>query len=208
MASEAPENWTELKTRIADILNRDDLTTQIPQFIAEFEFHAQREIFVPDRETAADLTLDAETEALPTGLQKIISLHLSTDPKTFLEQLSLPELRTRYSAASTGKPENYALRGNNLVLGPSPDTTYTGKLVYIAGISPLNSTTTSNWLLADHVDAYIQGTLVEAYQFTRDAEGLAIAKARRDEIIASINRSGVRRSWGASPVRIRAPQVV
>jgi hypothetical protein len=208
MASEAPETWTELKAYIADQLNRTDMTTQIPQWIAKFERHAVREIFTPDRETAADITVDAEEEDLPAGLQRVVSVHLTTDPLTFLEQMTLPELRTRYAANTTGKPENYALRGNKLVFGPSPDTTYTAKLVYVATITPLDGTTASNWLLADHVDAYIEGTLFEAHKFLKDMESAAMAKASRDEIIAEINRSGRRRSYGGAPLRIRAPQVV
>lgn len=205
MASEGPESWTELKTYIADQMARSDATSLIPQWIAKFEFQANREIFVPDRETSADLTIDAAEEALPAGLQRVISLYLTTDPKTYLEQLSLAELRTRYSDNSTGCPQNYALRGNSLILGPSPDATYTGKLAYVAAISPLNSVTTSNWLLADHPDAYIAGTLYEGYLHFKDERRAMVHLAARDAIIESINRSGIRRAHGGAPLRIRHP---
>lgn len=39
--------------------------------------------------------------------------------------------------------------------------------------APLSTDAPTNWVLTDHPDAYLGGTLVHAYNFDRDAEGAA-----------------------------------
>jgi hypothetical protein len=208
MASD-PTTWTELKTSLANWLDRTDLsTTEIPEAIALFERRASRTIFSPERVIVTDLTLNAETEALPADLWGIKALFLNTDPKTVLEPMTLADLRNTYSASTTGKPQNYAVQGENLILGPSPDTSYTGKLTYIQTIPALGASQATNWLLTDHPDVYVEGSLAELCTLLRDVDGAALFEGKCRQSIDEINGTGVRRSVGGAPVRIRAPIVV
>lgn len=205
----APAARAALITTLANWLNRDDLnTTEIPEGIALAEDHFNQTVFTPDRETQTSITVDAEEESLPTDLWKINAVYLDTDPKVTLEQMTLAEFRNSHSAAATGQPVNYALRGDKIIFGPSPQQSYTAKMAYTQTIPALTTANTTNWLLTRHPSLYVQGALFELHTLLRDTEGAAIAKARRDEQIELINRSGRRRSWGQAPQRIRAPYVV
>lgn len=204
-----PSTYATLVTSLANWLNRDDLnTTEIPEAIALAERHFQRECFIPEQEIATTLTATAETVSLPADYLKATDVYLSTDPKTYLEPMSLAVLRTTYSASATGTPQNYAIRGESMVLGPAPDGTYTVNLAYIQKFSALGTGQTTNALLTDHPDLYIHGSLAELHSLLNDDANAAEHAIKRDSIIASINRHTARRKEGAAPLRIRSPLVV
>jgi hypothetical protein len=208
MASD-PTTWTELKTSLANWLNRDDLnTTEIPEAIALFERRATRTIFSPEREIVADLTIDSEEESLPADLWAFKAIHLTTDPKTVLEPMTMADLRNTYSASATGKPQNYAIRGEKIIFGPAPDTTYTGKLSYTQTIPALGASQATNWLLTDHPDVYVEGSLAELYTLLRDNEGASLFENKCVQTIEEINETSIRRQQGGAPIRIRPPVVV
>ena len=58
--AEDPETWTELKASVAEWLNRSDLTSKIPEFIALAERKFNRIIVTPERETIATASLTGE----------------------------------------------------------------------------------------------------------------------------------------------------
>ena len=206
MPTSDPTTWTDLKATLANWLARDDLSaTEIPEAIALFERRAQRTIFSPEREATSALTLDAEAVALPADLWGIRALYIDADPKTVLEPMTLAELRTAFAAAATGRPANYAIRGEQLVLGPAPDASYTARLTYIQAIPALGSGQATNWLLTDHPDGYVHGALAELHLLLGDEERAAIHERVLQRIVAEIDASAVRRSAGGAPIRVRSP---
>lgn len=58
--------YTELKTSIADWLNRTDLTSTIPDFISLAEAQIERQLRTRQMLTRTTLTIDAEFESTPT----------------------------------------------------------------------------------------------------------------------------------------------
>jgi hypothetical protein len=62
--AEDPETWTELKASVAEWLNRSDLTSKIPEFIALAERKFNRIIVTPERESTATASLSGETLGL------------------------------------------------------------------------------------------------------------------------------------------------
>jgi hypothetical protein len=204
-----PTTFSDLKTSLANWLNRDDLnTTEIPEAIALFERRAQRTVFSPEREIAADLTVDSEEESLPSDLWGLRAIHLNTDPKTVLEPMTLAELRNTYSASTTGQPQNYAIRGEKIIFGPAPDATYTAKLSYIQTIPALSGSQTTNWLLTDHPDLYLHGSLHSLHLLLGDEERATIHDAEFRRLASEVNASSIRRTSGSAPIRIRPSQVV
>lgn len=204
-----PTSWTELKSTLANWLNRDDLSTaEIPEAIALAERRFQRTLFSPERETEATLSASAETVALPSDLWGIRALHLAADPKVVLEPMTLAELRNAYSGAATGRPQNYAIRGENLVLGPAPDTSYSLKLTYIQTIPALGAGQATNWLLTDHPDVYLFGALHALHLLLADEERAALYDVKFRQAAEEVNRSAVRRTSGGAPIRIRPPVIV
>lgn len=194
----AATTWTELKGEVADWLNRDDLTTQIPNFITYAENRFNRELFGPEREASSNLSASAETVALPADFWGIRTVYLSDTPRRTLQPAALAKLRDMYPVASTGKPAHYAIVGANMHLGPVPNGTYTLPISYYQTIPALGSGQASNWVLASHPDLYIRASLAEAFTFLRDPEGVALHEPFVREKIEQLNKLGNRKRYGAA----------
>ena len=201
-----PTTWAELKTTLANWLNRDDLgAAEIPEAIALAERRFQRTIFSPERETEATLAASAEAVALPTDLWGIRAAYVLSDPRVVLEPMTLAELRNAWSGAATGKPQNYAIRGESLVLGPAPDAAHAIKLTYIQTIPVLGSGQATNWLLTDHPDVYLYGALHALHLLLADEDRAALYDGKFRQAAEEVNRTALRRSSGGAPIRIRGP---
>jgi len=207
--AEDPESWTELKAELADWANRTDLTTQIPSFIASAERRFNRMLRTPEMEEVVAATTSAATITLPANFLAVRALYIDADPREVLEPMTPGELRNRYAAAATGRPQNYALQsGNELVLGPAPDGDHAIVLNYWEKIPALGGAQESNWLLDAHPDLYRAAALVELHLFLKDERAAAIWEERTRMLIEELNGLGRRKAAGGAPVRIRAPQSV
>ena len=80
----ALDNYSNLQTSIANWLARDDLTVEIPDFIALCEAEFNRELRIRSMETTETVTIDAEQEALPTGFLGVRSFFLNKNHKAHL----------------------------------------------------------------------------------------------------------------------------
>lgn len=169
-------SYSELKSSIADWLNRGDLTAVIPDFISLAEAQMERKLPTQKMVKRANATIDTPFSALPSDFLSAKSLILtSTSPVrqlTFISQDELDAKKHIYSA--TGKPNYFALVGNQIEVLPAPDSSYTAELTYIATLSKLSDSNTSNWVLARHPDVYLYGSLLQAAPYLRDDERVGL----------------------------------
>ena len=88
-------NYSELKTAISSWLDRSDLDSVIPDFIALAEARHRRDFKLRRMETRVTANTIADTEyyTLPDNFIAMRNIQLNTDPKTALEYLT-PELRS------------------------------------------------------------------------------------------------------------------
>ena len=73
-------NYGELKTNVADWLNRSDLTSVIPTFIDGVHSKLNRDLRVRQMVQRATASVDAEYSALPADFLEIRDIRLNTDP--------------------------------------------------------------------------------------------------------------------------------
>ena len=124
--------YSELKTAIANWLDRSDLDDRIPEFIQLAEARHRRDFKIRRMETRVTANTIADTEyySLPDNFVAMRNIQLNTDPKTSLEYLT-PEQMDRVRAGSnTGKPKAYSIIGNNFQLRPIPDAVYEIEMLY------------------------------------------------------------------------------
>lgn len=205
MASD-PQTWTELKASLAEWLNRTDLTAKIPELIAFAERRFNRKLFVPERETSATATISGARLALPTDFWALRGIYLATDPRVQMQPVTLAALRDGYS--HTGQPFVYAISGEELVFGPIPDTTYSVEIAYYATIPALGASQATNWLLTDHPDIYLYGSLLMAEAYLWNDPRLPLWKAALDEAMAELTEAGNRKRFSAQPMRLRSSVVI
>lgn len=199
----ALNTYAALQSAIADYMARDDLTAQIPDFITLNESRLNKVLRTRHQETTnSAFTINSATETLPTDFLEARTLVIQGSPNVVLEYLSASDLETTYTSGS-GKPQHYTIIGDNFKFGPSPDTTYTGTLVYYAKIPALSVSNTSNWVLTNYPDLYLYGTLIEAAPFIMNDERIQIWMGLYDRAIAGLQQADERARWNGAPLTQR-----
>jgi hypothetical protein len=199
--------YAELQTAIANWLNRDDLTSRIPEFIALAEAEFNRTIYTPDTEGAVSSTLSAETLLLPTDFRQARSLYIadSSGNRRLLKQMSLPDLRLAYAESATSTPKAFAIEeGTTLVVGPAPNTSYTAYLNYFAKIPALSVSNTTNWLLTSHPDIYLYGSCLQADIFMVNDARLDLWQGKLAAGVSELERMGKRKHNLSDPQPLRS----
>ena len=169
-------SYNDLKSSIADWLNRDDLTAVIPDFITMAEAQLERKLPVERMVKRSTATIDTPFSAVPSDFVSPKSLVLtSTAPVQQLEFLSEDELDAKKTVyRSTGKPQYFTVIGTQFEVLPPPDGEYTAELTYVATLPKLSDSNPSNWILARHPDAYLYGSLLQAAPYLRDDERVGL----------------------------------
>ena len=176
----ALSTFADVKSTVATVLNRSNLTSLIPYFVQLTETkiaygdRSGQIVIEPLRvrglETSADVSISGQTAALPTGYLQSRRFYLNTDPIQELEYI-VPDVFWRTFISSTqGTPTRFTVEGENFVFGPSPAATYTGKILYYQKLAPLTNDIDTNWLLTNAFGVYLNGTLAEAYAYSRNQE--------------------------------------
>ena len=196
--------YSELKTAIANWLNRDDLTAIIPDFIALTEADIQRKVRHWRMEERSTATLDARYTQLPDGFLEAVRFHLDVDerPIELLTPLALQQRRQGNSDAG-GKPQFYAIIAGQIEVWPTPDGSYTGELYYYARTATLTDSNTSNWVLTHFPDAYLYGALVHAAPYLVDDQRIGTWAALYQSAIDGINANNEKAKFGGSGLRLQ-----
>jgi hypothetical protein len=201
--------YAQLKTATANWLDRTDLTDRIPEFIELAEANFNRVIRQPDMITKNDsYSIAGQYTTLPTDTLEIIRIVVDADPVITLEYLTPEELSERRATLSgTGKPYFFTIIGgssNQLEVLRSPDQTYTSSIVYYTRIAALVNDSDTNWLLTDHPDIYLFGTLVEAEPYLKNDERVALWSTRLNTALSALRLQGERELYSGASLQMRA----
>jgi len=173
----------ELKASIADYLARSDLTTQIVDYITLFEAVAARKMKVRPMETSTNLTPSSGTASLPSGYLGWRRVTWTGTPRRELNYVHPSILQMTYPDAATGSPNDFTIEGSSLKVRPVSDTVL--EFDYFAKTAAVSSSL--NWLYTNHPDAYLFGSLAEAYAMLKDFDTAAVWKTRRDAVFEEIS---------------------
>lgn len=207
--------YTELKTALQNWYARSDetFTNRVDEFIdlAEDRIHYgagepgeptfTQPLRIRGMETSANLTVSSQTVALPTGFLQERRLYLNTDPKTDLDYFPPDRFWATDAAvpSASGQPSIYTIEGTNIIFGPSPDTSYTGKILYFGKLDALSESATTNWLVTNAPTIYLYACLLEAAIWDRnDEEALKYAGLFRGRINSLVRQDKLSRYGGGS----------
>jgi Sec7-like guanine-nucleotide exchange factor len=168
--------YAELKTNIANFLNRSDLTSQLDFFIDATEAEFNRRLRVKDMIKRATATADAQYISLPTDWLEAINVQLDGNNFTPLMQQSIESLDIYRKSVDnvSSQPVYYALVDNTIELAPTPDTSYTLQLTYYGTIDALSDSNTSNFISNSYPDAYLYGALKHASIYLMEDDRVAL----------------------------------
>lgn len=195
--------FAELKSSIADWLNRDDLTSVVPDFISLAEANMDRSIRHWRMEKRVTATVDGQYTGLIGDYLEGIRFSIANGDR--LELLSQGEMQQRRTAYddTAGKPRYYAISDGQLELYPTPDGTYTVEMLYYGQITPLSDSNTTNWLLTHHPDAYLYGSLVHAAPYLGEDQRATVWASLYQSALDAINKESSDAKFGGSGRRLK-----
>lgn len=197
-------SYTTLKASIADFLNRTDLTAVIPDFITLLEAELKRHDAI-EYERRDTIVLNAQSVTLPTDCREVRSLYFDDATRRYPIELRTPEEinPTRLGPLVAGIPKFAAVHSNGsaLLISPTPDASYTAWIVYLTTLTSLSATTATNWVLTDHPDIYLYGSLMQAEPYLKNDERLPLWQSRLDRAYEQLNALVERRQFsGNTPI--------
>ena len=162
--------YSELQSAVTARLIIDYGATLIQEFIALGEAMLNRRLRIREMETSADLTLVAGTRtvALPTRYVEMRRIYLDGSPVRKLNFIPATDFWLRYMATETSKPAAYTIEADNIVFGPTPDTAYTGKMLYYQKFAALSDAAPTNNLLTNHPDVYLYAAELQGWFYKGD----------------------------------------
>jgi hypothetical protein len=192
-------SYTELKTAIADWINRDDLTdARLSDFVQLAESRIYHELRIPPMEKYANLTTDSE------GRVTLPSDYLEAKDVLFNDRtLTRISLSQYFSyAQSQGVPMFFARETIYLRLIPLPAPDVEGlKMVYYAEPERLSDENQTNPVFEMAPQIYLYGSLVEAGSYLGSPpEKLGLWMQNFEDAMARLTRHAtLAESAGSTP---------
>ena len=165
--------YTELKTSVANYLNRDDLTSVIPDFISLTENRMNRDLRVRANMIRSTTTTTSGTAFynLPSDLIELRNITFNTGSQIYALAYLSPESGSReYGSIVSGSPRAYTNLGTNIQLYPAPDGEYTIGINYFQQLTPLSNTVSTNNILDTFPDLYLYGSCLEGATYLNDTD--------------------------------------
>lgn len=181
--------YAELKSAVADFLNRDDLTSTIDTFIDMAEAQLNRDVRHWKMEQRSTAQIDDQYLSLPTDWLETKRVTVKDTVPYVLNLASrdqIEDYRLR-GANVSGKPVYYAHIAGEIEMYPTPDATYDIELLYTQKIDALSDSNTSNWLLALAPDLYLYAVLMETAIYLRDDDRIAAYASIYQNKLAALN---------------------
>ena len=198
--------YSDLLTSVASWLHRTNLTAVIPDLVVLAEARIARDLRLRRQISASTLSSIAATQAvaLPSDFLEMENVTITTGGVDLnMEYVNIERLNVEYpDGAYNGRPSVFSFEGNNMLLGPTPDAVYSLPIYYYARITPL-ATTPTNWLLTNHPNIYLYGTLAEAGDFIQSAELTAKWEAKYAQGVKDLQDSDDTSMFSGSALRVR-----
>ena len=189
-------NYTELTNAIKEYTDNTETTfvNNIPNFVRQTEERIYRSILIPElrKNVTTSLSTSNRFLAKPTDFLAVFSIAVvdGSSNYSFLLPKDVNFIREAYPATgTTGLPVYYSqFDGDNFLLAPTPDSTYTVQLHYYYD-PPSIVTSSTSWLGDNAESALLYGSLLEAYSFMKgEPDIVGFCKTRYEEALASLQQ--------------------
>ena len=198
-------SYATLKTAISDFMSWEDTDARIATFIQLTEQRMNREIRHWRMEKRATASVTSRYSALPLDFLEPIRMEIEGvyRPLRLQSVHVLQQERNRVQDAS-GIPQLYALTGGEIELFPTPSEAQSLEMVYFAPITALSDAAPTNWVLDNHVDAYLYGALMHSAPYLgEDARLTTWATLYANAVMAINDNSNDGKFGGAKRKRLR-----
>jgi len=199
----AISTYAELQTAVASWLDRTDLTSRIPEFVAFAEAGIGRDLRIRQMEKRATASISTEYVDMPTDFILQRNIQLNTAEQRRLKYLTPEQMDMYHSSQATGTPSVYSIIGTEFQFKPIPDTTYTAEIAYFARFSSLSGDNDTNWLLTNQPEVYLYGTLVAASPYLDDDEKIKTWAALYSNAVEGLNKQDKEARFSGAALRMQ-----
>ena len=199
-----------LKDALGDWMERDefknagasDAITDVAVDLFESRFN--RKLRTLKMETRATASLSGEYLGHPSNFGGIRHIRINGNPRHTLMYLTTTHIDRRWAGSQTARPQAFTIVGDEFRFAPRPDTTYTVEITYYLRLPALTDSNTSNWLLDDHPDIYLNGVLLEMEAHIYNDERLPMLKLSLDERLRELFKMDRRDRWSGAPLHTQS----
>lgn len=199
-------DYQSLCNKIADVLNRQDLTAAIPDFTVLATSRISRDmarINHPSAIVKGNLSATSDTVALPADFNSPYMLRV-TGSSSYIEYITPDQQKevmvngwgapdspfpptAPYQAQTTG-PNYYTIIGSNILLMPpyTVSAPLALDLFYYGDLPALSASSTTNWALTSYPDLYLYGSLVHSAPYLKADDRLAVWEGAYQKILSDI----------------------
>jgi len=202
----------ELHTAVANWLNRSDLTSRIPEFISLVEAGFNRNLRTREMLIRSTASTTSQYVSLPTDYLEMLNIELTstTPPKrlVYITSDRSDDYRERQNN-KTGIPDYYTIEGTSIQLLPTPSESVTVQLNYYQDIPALSGLADSgnNWLLTNHPDIYLYGTLMQASPYVMDPQSAGQWGGLLDRAMQELQLSDEKSRYSGGTLNMRPKYV-
>jgi len=199
--------YTELKASIADFLNRDDLTTVIPDFITLAESQINRDVrhWKMEARSSGQQSAADEYMQIPADWVETIRLHLTgtgTSAVNLISRDAMADKRQKNEDTS-GTVMYYTHADGQFQLYPTPSADTDFELLYIQKLDALSGSNADNWLLLDSPDVYLYGALLHSAPYLAEDERVAVWAQMYAASVQRLNEASESARFSGSGLRLK-----
>ena len=195
----AIDNFANLKSTVIRLSHRNDLSDVIDDMVdlAENRINNRLRITSNNLRASASASTSDRFLALPTRFLEMRRFSLIKDSYYYELTYVSPESMNIYGQA--GIPRYYTVT-SQLEFDRTPAAAYSLEMSYWAKLNPLSTSNTTNNVLTDFPQIYVQATLAEIHlNFTQDEEQAAKHLAQFNFLVDEANAEDLRGRYGPSP---------
>lgn len=148
--------YTQLQSRIADDINRTDLTTQIQQqILLAIQFYKEERTWFNETSTTLTATVGQGYVTAPTDILIIDRFYITISGKNI--ELIRRDLNSviEYRPTTNGRPRAFAYHQNRFELDRLSDSAYSMPLYYVKELTALSGASDTNGWTTDGEDLIV-----------------------------------------------------
>lgn len=197
--------YDELKTAIANWVDRSDLTAKLGDFIALTESDMRPVLFASQMEQRAYATASTTSPylALPTKFVSVRRVQLVSGSIDYQIQEVPASDMSKMDDGGAGMPRFYSIVGEQFQFSPQPDAEYRIEITYFKDVPALSDSNTTNWVLDDFPNVYLFGALKHCALYIYDSRKAAEWSALYEKALNDLKKQSRKRQYGGHPLHVR-----
>jgi hypothetical protein len=197
----ALSTYSELKASLADWLHRGGLTTVIPDFITICEADFNRRIRIATMEERSSATFNEGYEDVPTDFLEMREIKVNTSPVVSLKYMTPQQMTEFYPTTESGTPEFYTLVDHTIRVNRIPSAEV--EISYYVRIPALSTDEPTNWMLTNHPDVYLYGSLINAEPYLKNDKRILTWKTMYEMALKQVEDADKKARWSGGSLQMR-----